>query len=92
MKAQCKQQRGVAKELGISTSSLHDILRKGQLPSLIVARRIHNYTEGDIEVDDWLDELPIEKKMAYGLIKQLPEKNHTINKVKADKTEKKIKK
>jgi DNA-binding XRE family transcriptional regulator len=50
-----KKQRGVAEKLGISTSTLHDILRKGQLPSLKVAYEIEVYTHGAITVYDWLD-------------------------------------
>lgn len=51
-----KKQRGVAEKLGISTSSLHDILRKGQTPSLKVAFEIEKYTKGAITMYDWLDE------------------------------------
>ena len=50
-----KKQRGVAEKLDISTSSLHDILRKGQMPSLKVAYEIEKYTKGAVTVYDWLD-------------------------------------
>ena len=51
-----KKQRGIAKKLGISTSTLHDILRKGQLPSFKVAYDIEIYTNGEITLYDWFDE------------------------------------
>jgi transcriptional regulator with XRE-family HTH domain len=50
-----KKQRGVAEKLGISTSSLHDILRQGQMPSLRLAYAIEQYTKGAITIYDWLD-------------------------------------
>ena len=51
-----KRQRGVAEKIGISTSSLHDILRKNQIPSLIVAYEIEKYTRGAVTVYDWIDQ------------------------------------
>lgn len=56
MKANEKNQRGVAAKLGISTSSLHDILRKNQTPNLKVAYKIEIYTKGSITLYDWIDE------------------------------------
>jgi len=56
MKNNHKVQRGVAESIGISTSSLHDILRKNQMPSLKVAYQIELYTEGDITLYDWIDQ------------------------------------
>jgi transcriptional regulator with XRE-family HTH domain len=50
-----KKQRGVAEKLGISTSTLHDILRNGRMPSLKLAYEIEQYTKGDITVYDWVD-------------------------------------
>lgn len=55
LKENDKRQRGVAEKLGISTSSLHDIIRKGQLPSLKVAYEIEKYTKGAITMYDWFD-------------------------------------
>lgn len=55
MKSNDKKQRGVAQKIGISTSTLHDILRKNQLPSLKVAYEIEKYTRGAITVYDWID-------------------------------------
>ncbi len=52
-----KKQRGVAEKLGISASTLHDILRKGQMPSLKLAYEIENYTKGAVTVYDWRDQL-----------------------------------
>lgn len=51
-----KKQRGVAEKLGISTSTLHDILRQGQLPSLKLAYEIERYTKGVVTVYDWIDQ------------------------------------
>ncbi len=56
MKNNDKKQRGTAEKIGISTSSLHDILRKNQIPSLKVAYEIEKYTRGAITVYDWLDQ------------------------------------
>lgn len=61
MKNNDKKQRGVADKLGISTSTLHDILRKGQMPSLKLAYEIEKYTKGAITVYDWVDEPKKEK-------------------------------
>ena len=51
-----KKQRGVAEKLGISTSTLHDILRNGRMPSLKLALDIEKYTKGAITVYDWVDQ------------------------------------
>lgn len=51
-----KKQRGVAEKLGISTSTLHEILKKGKLPSLKLAYKIEKYTKGAITLYDWIDE------------------------------------
>jgi transcriptional regulator with XRE-family HTH domain len=56
MKSNDKKQRAVAEKLGISTSSLHEILRKDQLPSLKIAYKIEQYTHGAITLYDWLDQ------------------------------------
>ena len=56
MKNNDKKQRGVAEKLGISTSTLHDILRKGLMPSLKLAFEIEKYTKGAITLYDWVDE------------------------------------
>ncbi len=57
MKSNDKKQRGVAEKIGISTSTLHDILRKGQIPSLKLAYEIENYTKGMVTLYDWIDEV-----------------------------------
>lgn len=59
-----KKQRGVAEKLGVSTSTLHDILRKDVVPSLKVAYEIEKYTNGDITVYDWVDSIKAKKKIA----------------------------
>jgi DNA-binding XRE family transcriptional regulator len=50
-----KKQRGVAEKLGISTSTLHNILRKGLIPNLKLAYEIEKYTKGAVTVYDWID-------------------------------------
>lgn len=57
MKNNDKKQRSVAMKLNISTSTLHDILKKGQMPSLKLAYEIEKYTKGAITVYDWQDQL-----------------------------------
>lgn len=56
-----KKQRGVAEKLGVSTSTLHDILRKDLIPSLKVAYEIEKYTNGDITLYDWIDNINAKK-------------------------------
>lgn len=51
-----KKQVLVAEKLGISTATLHEILRKGKIPSLKIAYKIEVYTKGVITLYDWLDE------------------------------------
>jgi len=62
MRSNDKKQRGVAEKLGISTSTLHAILRQGQIPSLKLAYEIENYTKGAITLYDWIDETNYQKK------------------------------
>jgi transcriptional regulator with XRE-family HTH domain len=78
MKSHDKKQRGVAEKLGISTSTLHDILRKDQMPSLKLAYEIEKYTKGAITLYDWID--------------QLMQENNTINTVIPKQKAKKISK
>lgn len=56
IKSNDKKQKSVAERLEISTSTLHDILRKGQMPSLKLAYAIEIYTRGAITVYDWIDQ------------------------------------
>jgi DNA-binding XRE family transcriptional regulator len=51
-----KKQRGVAQKLGIGTTTLHEIIRNGQLPSLKLAYAIEDYTRGAVTLYDWIDE------------------------------------
>jgi hypothetical protein len=53
------KQKFLAGKLRISTSSLHQILRLGQLPSLKLAYNIETITEGDITLYDWIDEMQV---------------------------------
>lgn len=71
-----KKQRGIAEKLGISTSTLHDILRKDQLPSLRVAYEIEQYTRGAITVYDWLDQ-PTPKNKIVKKPKKATDKTNT---------------
>ena len=56
MKANDKKQRSVAEKLNIGTTTLHEILKKGLMPSLKLAYKIEQYTKGAITVYDWIDE------------------------------------
>jgi DNA-binding XRE family transcriptional regulator len=58
-----KLQRGVAAKIGISTSTLHEILRKGLIPNLKTAYQIEQYTRGEITLYDWVDHLDNEEKI-----------------------------
>ena len=57
-----KKQSGVAQKLCISPSTLHDILRKGQTPSLKLAYEIEKYTKGAVTIYDWVDQPMQENK------------------------------
>lgn len=57
-----RKQRGIAQKIGISTSTLHEILRMGKIPSLKVAYAIEKYTQGEITVYDWLDQSDLDIK------------------------------
>ena len=52
----CIKQVGFAREIGVSTSTLHEILRLGKMPSLRVAYAIEKFTQGDITLYDWIDQ------------------------------------
>lgn len=69
-----KKQRGTAERIGISTSSLHDILKKDQMPSLKVAYEIENYTKGAITVYDWVDQKTQDKIVPKTKTKATPKK------------------
>jgi transcriptional regulator with XRE-family HTH domain len=56
MESNDKKQRGVAEKLDISTSTLHEILKKGQIPSIKLAYEIEKYTKGAITLYDWVDQ------------------------------------
>jgi transcriptional regulator with XRE-family HTH domain len=51
-----KKQSIVAKKIGMSPSSLVEILRNGRIPSIKFAHAIEIYTNGEIKVYDWLEE------------------------------------
>lgn len=73
-----KKQRGIAEKIGVSTSTLHDILRNDLIPSLKVAYQIEIYTNGAITLYDWVD--------------QREEKTHKLSKSKTQTKEKETKK
>lgn len=56
MTANDKRQIDVAKKIGISASSLNEIIRQDKIPSIKVAYGIEVYTKGEITIYDWLDE------------------------------------
>jgi transcriptional regulator with XRE-family HTH domain len=66
-----KKQRGIADKLGISTSTLHDILRKGLMPSLRLAYQIEHYTKGAITLYDWVDDPEARKEKHQEINKSL---------------------
>lgn len=63
-----KKQRAVADKLGISTATLHEILRKDHVPTLKVAYEIERYTEGDITLYDWIDAIKTKNKTARSVV------------------------
>ena len=56
VKTNDKKQRGVAQKLDIGTTTLHEILKKGLMPSLKLAYKIEQNTKGAVTVYDWIDE------------------------------------
>ena len=48
-------QRALAKKLGVSTNHVNLIAREKRLPSIYLARKIENATEGDVPVYELLD-------------------------------------
>ncbi len=74
-----KKQNGVAEKLKVSASTLHDILRKGQSPSLKLAYAIEKYTKGAITVYDWVDQQPEQENKEIAKSKTKP-KAKKVNK------------
>ena len=74
VKCNDKKQRGIAEKIGISTSTLHDILRKNQTPSLKVAYEIEKYTRGAVTVYDWIDQQQENKPITKSKNKEKPKK------------------
>lgn len=56
MKHNDRKQLGVAKKIGVSQAHMHDIVRKGHIPSLKIAYEIEKYTLGAITLYDWVDQ------------------------------------
>jgi len=71
-----KVQKYVAVKLGISQSSLHEIIRLDKIPSIPIAYEIEKYTMGAVTIYDWLDQdlinknKPIPKKRRAATIKK----------------------
>ncbi len=63
-----RKQRAIAQKLGISSSTLHEILRKDHMPSLQIAYEIERYTNGDITLYDWIDDPKTKKKSARNIV------------------------
>ncbi len=70
-----KVQAGVARKLGISKSTLNNILHLNHMPSLPVAIEIERYTQGAVTVYDWIEDHPkqpstktIKKKTTINII------------------------
>jgi DNA-binding XRE family transcriptional regulator len=57
MKNNDKKQSGVAKKLNVGSTTLHEVLKKGLIPSLKLAYKIEQYTNGAITVYDWIDHM-----------------------------------
>ena len=49
------KQAGFAQDIGISTSSLHEILRNGRVPNVKILYEIEKFTDGYITLYDWVD-------------------------------------
>lgn len=75
MKNNDKVQASVAEKIGISPSSLHEIIRLDKIPSIKVAYEIEVYTKGEITVYDWLDQT-IRKETKPKITKKKQTKNH----------------
>lgn len=71
-----KVQKYVAAKLGISQSTIHEIIHLDKLPSIPVAYEIEKYTMGAVTLYDWLDQdlnnksMPIPKKRRAATIKK----------------------
>ena len=50
------KQKGMAKKIGISTSTMHEILRCDKIPNIKTAYEIEKYTKGEITLYDWVDQ------------------------------------
>lgn len=70
-----KRQCDVAKKIGISPSSLHEILRLDKIPNIKVAYEIEVYTKGQVTIYDWLDQYASEDKRTI-TPKTKAKKNH----------------
>lgn len=68
-----KVQKYVALKLGISASSIHEIICLGKMPSIKIAYEIEKYTMGAITIYDWLDQDMHNKKA------EKPKKKKNIN-------------
>jgi DNA-binding XRE family transcriptional regulator len=67
------KQRGLAKELGVSTSTIHEILREGKIPTMKLAMAIERYTQGIVTLYDWFDDSSMEDSFGFLGISAFPE-------------------
>ena len=49
----CIKQNGFAKKLGIAQSALHGYVKLGKCPSVLIALKIQEMTDGIVSVDTW---------------------------------------
>lgn len=48
-----KKQTAVAKAIGVSTSTMHNLVNTDRIPQLHIAIKIEKYTKREITVYDW---------------------------------------
>ena len=70
MKNNDKKQRGVAEKLGVGNTTLHEILKNNQLPSMWLAYEIEKYTKGGVTLYDWVDQIEEKKNQITAVTKK----------------------
>ena len=58
-----KKQYRIAEKIGVAPSTINDIIKRGQMPTLKIAYEIEVYTNGDITLYDWIDQGEQNKKL-----------------------------
>jgi DNA-binding XRE family transcriptional regulator len=59
VKKKCIKQKGMAEKIGVSEATLHEILLHNKSPNLKVAYAIEIFTEGDITIYDFIDDIKL---------------------------------